>query len=247
MASCDRRRAESEFDEGDVSPSQPYHSLAWLMFFLSFFPPSALAAAARSLCQDPSSDEERKGLEDVLQKCADNEIQRHAARLAALPFQLRYPSHERSSVVSSLASTPFTSTLVSRSTSRTSGTDSLPVTPGTELPIPLDIIDAQRITGASTAASQFPTVSHATSFDLRQTLVADDVEARLSHMEQLVDLYLLSHHRHRAAHGTALGVDPLDGSFSDRFVDELFEEGDAAKSLIELQRCSPKKGIFLRP
>jgi len=68
----------------------------------------------------------------------------------------------------------------------------------------------------------------------------------LLHMEQLVDLYLLSHHRHQAAYETASGVVPWDGPFSDRFVDELFEEGNAAKSLVELQQRSPKKGHFSR-
>ena len=66
-------------------------------------------------------------------------------------------------------------------------------------------------------------------------------------MEQLVDLYLLSHHRYQAAYETASGVTPWDGPFSDRFMDELFEEGNAAKSLVELQRHSPKKGKIPRP
>lgn len=60
-------------------------------------------------------------------------------------------------------------------------------------------------------------------------------------MERLVDLYLLSHHQHQAACDTSSGVDLKERSFSDGFVDELFGEGDAAKSLVELQRHSPKK------
>jgi hypothetical protein len=60
-------------------------------------------------------------------------------------------------------------------------------------------------------------------------------------MEQLVDLHLLSHHRHQTPCHPTLGADLQDKSFSDRFIEELFEEGDAAKRLTELQRHSPEK------
>jgi len=60
-------------------------------------------------------------------------------------------------------------------------------------------------------------------------------------MEQLVDLYLLSRHLYQTTCDTVSSADPQDKSFSDRFVEELFEEGDAAKRLVDLQRRSPKK------
>jgi hypothetical protein len=67
-------------------------------------------------------------------------------------------------------------------------------------------------------------------------------------MEQLVDLYLLSHHRYRAACDTVSSADLQDKLFPESFVEELFQEGDAAKRLIELQRHSPKKGkVSWRP
>jgi len=65
-------------------------------------------------------------------------------------------------------------------------------------------------------------------------------------MEQLVDLYLLSHHLHQTVCDTGSGADPQDKSFSDRFVEELFEEGDAAKRLVDLQRRSPREGKVSR-
>ncbi|KAF9647604.1 hypothetical protein BDM02DRAFT_3270138 [Thelephora ganbajun] len=206
----------------------------------------ALAAAAKSLCQDPGSEDERKALENVLQKCTDNEIQKHAAHLAALPLQSQIPSHRQTSAASSLDTTPFASALASRSTSRSSGTDSLPITPATELPTPPNKNNAQRTVGANIPASQISSVPH-TSSAFHETSVTDDVEARLLYMEQLVDLYLLSHHRHETTCDTVSGADSQDKSFSDGFVEELFEEGDAAKKLVELQRHPPgKRKISLR-
>jgi len=67
-------------------------------------------------------------------------------------------------------------------------------------------------------------------------------------VEQLADLYLLSHHRHKTVPHPTPGIDPHDKSFSDRLIEELFEEGDVAKGLAELQRHSPKKRkISLKP
>lgn len=236
MARCDCRRIELKFDEGNVGLSELHHSLPWLTAS-----PSALAAAAKSLCQDPGSEEERHAFEDVLRKCADSEIQKHADHLAALPLQLQIPRGRQNSAVSSLATTPFASTLVSRSTSRSSGTDSLPITPATEVLDPLNGISTRRETDTDLVASRALSVSHTTTLAFRKASATDDVEARLLHMEQLVDLYLLSHHRHQAARDTALSANPWVKSFSKSFVEELFEEGDTAKRLVELQRA-PEKG-----
>jgi len=162
-------------------------------------------------CQNPGSEEERKTLENALREYAENEIQKHTAHFVAPPLQPRTSFYRQTSVVSSLATTPFASTLASRSTSRSSGTDSLPITPANELP------------------------ASPTNNDARTCLL---------HMEQHVDLYLRSHHRHQIALRPTPGAGPQDKSFPDGFIEELFEEGDAAKRLAELQQRSPKKRKF---
>jgi hypothetical protein len=68
------------------------------------------------------------------------------------------------------------------------------------------------------------------------------VETPLSPTEELVGLDLLSHHPHRTVCDDKPSADPQDKSFSDRFLEELFEEGDAARRLIESERRSPEGG-----
>ena len=66
-------------------------------------------------------------------------------------------------------------------------------------------------------------------------------------MEERVDLYLLSHHQHQTACDAASSTDPQDKSFSDGFLEELFEEGDAARRLVELQQRSTEGKFSLGP
>ena len=64
--------------------------------------------------------------------------------------------------------------------------------------------------------------------------------------EQLVDLYLPSHHRHQAVCDVGSSADRQDKLFSDRFVEELFEEGDAAKRLVEMQSPGARNDSLAR-
>lgn len=185
--------------------------------------------------------------EDGLQKCVDDEAQQGIAHLPTLPLQApslppRYPS-----TASSLATTPFASTLGSRSTSQTSGTDSLPITPAAELPsAPLNGTDTQLVVGRDAPASQ-ASASHITPLTSREVSATEDAEARLSQIEELVELYLLSHRSRQVAHDTVSSTDPQRRALSDGFLDELFEEGEAAKKLIELQRCVPEGEVSSMP
>lgn len=197
-----------------------------------------------TLFQDPDLGEKRGTFEDGLQKRVDDEIQQGVAHLPALPLQAPSPSPRYPSSVSSLATTPFASTLGSRSTSQTSGTDSLPITPAAESPsAPLDGTDTQPVVGREVSVSQV-SASHITPLASREVPAPGDAEARLSHMEEFVEHYLLSHHARRIAHDTVSSTDPQRGTFSDGFLEELFEEGEAARKLVELQRCVPEGGEF---
>ena len=175
---------------------------------------------------------EQGALENALRERIDNEIRNHPVDLADLPLRNQLPLEKQPDAVSSLATTPFSSTLASRSTSQSSGTDSLPITPGIELPTPLDGSGSQQAIRPRISASRAPSVSNTTSSAYDGTSVTEDGEVRVSHVEEFVDLYF---------RGTESSVDPQDRSFSDRFLEELFEEGDAAKELIRLQGPYPKK------
>lgn len=204
---------------------------------LSFF--SALAAAEHPICQGLGSGEKRNALEVALQKCVDDETQQQAADVVVLPLHPRFP--RQASTVSSLATTPFASTLGSRSTSQSSETESLPITPAAELSTPLCRTNAERAVGTDISSSQ-AAVSHATPSASHEVSSTGDAETHLSHLEELVDLYLLSHQKRQAGCDAEPSTDPQDRSFSDGFLEELFEEGEAAKKLVELQRLVPEGG-----
>ena len=201
--------------------------LAHRLLFLS-----ALAAAEEIIYQDSSRGGKQKILENTLKKRADDQVQYHTAGAVVLPSQVRPSPSRQTSAVSSLATTPFASTLGSRSTSQSSETDSLPITPANELPTTLNGSNTQQIVGSHISTSRVSSVPHGIS-------ATENAEAPLSQMEELVDLYLLSHH---TAHDAASSTDPGDELFSDEFLKELFEEGDAARRLVELQRRSPEGG-----
>jgi hypothetical protein len=175
-------------------------------------------------------------LDIALQKCLDDETKPHAAHITVLPLDTQFPPP--STVSSSLVTTPFASTLGSRSTSQSSETGSLPITPA-ELTTSIDRSNTEQALGPSIPSSQVP-VSHATPFDSHKISATGDTEDHLSRMEELVDLYLLSHHGRQDAGDAASSTDPQDKSFSDGFLEQLFEEGEAAKRLVELQHRLPE-------
>lgn len=236
MARCGCWRAKPKFNTGGVSLSELHHLLIQLTAFSS-----DLVATVKGPRKNPGSDEERKTFENALREYADNEIQNHTAHFVVPPLQPQTYFYKQTGVVSSLATAPFTSALASRSTSRSSGTDSLPITPANELPASPNRTDAQPASSANISASQISLVSLGMPLAFPDFSVTDDTETCLLHTEQRVDLYPLSHHRHQTAFRTTPGVGPQDKSFPEVFIEELFEEGDTAKRLAELQRRSPKK------
>jgi len=143
-------------------------------------------------------------------------------------------SRRQASTVSSLATTPFASTLVSRSTSQSSEIYSLPITPPTELPT---LANIRRAVAGNISLPQFSSTSNAMPFAASHKVpTTDDVETPLLNVEQLADLHATSHlTQHQTTCDTGSSAYPQDKSLSDKFVEELFEEGDAAKRLVELQ------------
>ena len=161
------------------------------------------------------------GKEDAPENHAGSGIHGGPAHLAPIQSQSRSPLRAASV---SLATTPFSSTLGSRSTSQSSGADSWPITPAAELPAPLGQVNMQQavdpdvmITSSRTSSDSYTTPS-----------VPRDVPV----------LYLLAHDRPRAVYDAVPSTELEDGTFSDEFLEELFEEGDAAKRLVESQRYS---------
>jgi hypothetical protein len=165
----------------------------------------------------------KSDLEDASENPAGSRIQGGPTHLTPISLQSRSPPHATSV---SLATTPFSSTLGSRSTSQSSGADSWPITP--EQAVGPDAITSSRASSDSYTTPSAP----------REELVVQDAEDSLAHMEEVVDLYLLSRDRHRPAHDAVPSTELQDGTFPDDFLEELFEEGDAAKRLVELQRYS---------
>ena len=225
-------RVEPRFDAGDVSFPKSITRSSSLQFF---------AAVASNLHRDSGS-EEQKILESAVQKCIDNEIEKPPAYFTALPSQPQIPFHGQFGVVSSSITTPSASTLVSRSTSRSSGTDSLPITPANELPTLLDGTDSRQ-----GPASQVAPAFHKNP-SLHGASAIGNTEVHPSQM-QMVQLGYLDRpcHRQQTPCYATPSPDAQDELFPNGFIEELFAEGEAAKRLVELQQDLPKKKVSLRP